>query len=253
MPTLFYLPQTAHEPEAVPNYPAGGLSGSIPTWGRTRENITREGYVMQNIIEILKEIGVEVPEDKTEALNKKVSENYKTAAEFDKKIGKIEQERDNYKSQLNTANETLKGFEGVDLNTINQQLKDYQEKAEKAERDAKEQLAARDFEDALKTAFESLKFTSDAAKRAVMDEVRGKGLKLDGGKILGFDDAIGVIKARDASAFVDEQQAEADAKRARFTDRMNTPGNPGGGDGPSFAAQRLKQFREERYGKIKED
>ena len=36
---------------------------------------------MQNILKILKEIGIEVPTEKEKGINKKVSENYKTIAE----------------------------------------------------------------------------------------------------------------------------------------------------------------------------
>ncbi len=49
---------------------------------------------MKNIIEILKGLGIDVPEDKTAELNRLVSENYKTVAEFDKKVGKAETEQD---------------------------------------------------------------------------------------------------------------------------------------------------------------
>ena len=73
---------------------------------------------MQNIIEILKDLGIEDPEDKTAELNKKVFENYKTAAEFTKKLQKVESERDTLQTRLDAAEETLKGFEGVDLPTI---------------------------------------------------------------------------------------------------------------------------------------
>ena len=41
---------------------------------------------MKNIIDILKGLGIEVPEDKASDLNKEVAENYKTVAEFDKKV-----------------------------------------------------------------------------------------------------------------------------------------------------------------------
>lgn len=110
---------------------------------------------MTNIHDILKKFGIEIPEDKKADFDKDVAANYKTVAEYDKKIGKAESERDNYKAQLETAQETLKGFEGVDLDTINKQLNEYKEKAEKAERDYSDKLAERDFSDALKTAMES--------------------------------------------------------------------------------------------------
>ena len=60
-----------------------------------------------------------------------MAKNYKTIAEYDKKIKKVEAERDGYKEQLDTANETLKGFEGVDVEEMNKKLEQY--KTEKKE------------------------------------------------------------------------------------------------------------------------
>lgn len=60
---------------------------------------------MQNILEILKGIGIEVPKDKVDTLNEEVAKNYKTIAEHDKKVKKLETERDGYKEQRDTANE----------------------------------------------------------------------------------------------------------------------------------------------------
>ena len=172
---------------------------------------------MINIHEILKKFELEIPEDKKADFDKEVAANYKTVVEFDKKLGKAETERDNYKAQLDTANETLKSFEGVDLDTINRQLDDYKKKAEDAERDYQAKIADRDFNDALKLEMEQYKFSSDAARRAVMSEIKEKGLKLENGKILGFNDLMSTIKERDGSAFIDE-----DNPPARFTQRMNT-------------------------------
>ena len=174
---------------------------------------------MQNILEILKELGIEVPEGQTTELNKRVAENYKTIAEHTRKLEKAEQDRDNYKAQFETAQATLKGFEGVDLNTINQQLADYKKKAEDAERDFQAKIAERDFEDALKAEMENYKFSSNAAKNAVMAQIREKGLKISNGKILGFNDVIEQIKAEDASAFV--LDADTNPNPARFTAAAN--------------------------------
>ncbi|MGN0657845.1 MAG: phage scaffolding protein [Ruminiclostridium sp.] len=74
---------------------------------------------MKNIIEILSGLGMEIPEDKQSELNRQVAENYKTIAEFDKAKGRLETERDNYKSQLETAQTALKEFEGVDVKELN--------------------------------------------------------------------------------------------------------------------------------------
>lgn len=180
---------------------------------------------MKNVIEILKALGIEVPEDKTAELNKAVSENYKTIAEFDKKIGKIEGERDDLQSQLATAQDTLKGFEGIDPAAIQQQLADYKKKAEDAERDYTEKLEKRDFDDALKAELETVKFSSEAAKKAVMAEITEAGLKLKDGKIMGLSDLLSQIKERDASAFVDEEEEEQEQNKARFTTPLGHKGS----------------------------
>lgn len=183
---------------------------------------------MQNIEAILTELGIEVPADKKENLTKKVSENYITKAEHEKKLGKVETDRDTWKEKAETAETTLKGFEGVDLDTMQKELSDWKKKAEDAEKDAQAKLYERDFADALKTEFEGIKFSSEAAKRAIMEEVKDAGLKLKDGKILGLNDLITQMKEKDASAFVDDEQIKAQQNAARFTQpisKQNQGGN----------------------------
>lgn len=183
---------------------------------------------MQNIEAILTELGIEVPADKKENLTKKVAENYITKAEHEKKLGKVETDRDTWKEKAETAETTLKGFEGVDLDTMQKELSDWKKKAEDAEKDAQAKLYERDFADALKTEFEGIKFSSEAAKRAIMAEVKDAGLKLKEGKILGLNDLITQMKEKDASAFVDDEQIKAQQNAARFTQpigKQNQGGN----------------------------
>ena len=183
---------------------------------------------MQNIEAILTELGIEVPADKKENLTKKVAENYITKAEHEKKLGKVETDRDTWKEKAETAETTLKGFEDVDLDTMQRELSDWKKKAEDAEKDAQAKLYERDFADALKTEFEGIKFSSEAAKRAIMTEVKDAGLKLKDGKILGLNDLIAQMKEKDASAFVDDEQIKAQQNAARFTQpigKQNQGGN----------------------------
>lgn len=179
---------------------------------------------MQNIIEICKEFGLEIPTDKQAEFNKKVAENYLTKAEHEKKIGKTETDRDKWKTQAETAKETLKSFEGIDPEQIQTELATWKKKAEDAEENAKKQIYERDFADALKSEMEGYKFTSEAAKKSIMAEIKDAGLKLKDGKILGLSDLIEQIKKNDASAFVDEHQEQLEAGRARFT-QPQKPGN----------------------------
>lgn len=190
---------------------------------------------MQNVHEILKKYGVEVPAESKADFDKDILANYKTVTEVEKKLGKVEGERDNYAEQLKTAQETLKSFEGVDLATIQSELATWKTKAENAEKDYNAKLEARDFEDALKTAMEGYKFSSTAAKNAVTEEVRKAGLKLKDGKILGLNDLMETIKAADASAFVTEREEN----RARFTESK-----PTGGSGSGITRAEIMQIKD---------
>lgn len=179
---------------------------------------------MQNIEAILKQFGLEIPKEQAEEFRRTFHENYKTVKDYEK----LETDRDKWKGQAETAEETLKKFDGVDLETMQAELADWKKKAEDAEKDYSAKIYERDFSDALKTELESVKFSSDAAKRAVMAEIKESGLKLKDGKILGLNDLISQMKEKDASAFIDEEQQKAQQNAARFTQPFQRQ-NQGGG------------------------
>lgn len=177
---------------------------------------------MQNISEILKELGIEVPDDKAADLNKKVSENYKTVVEFNKKLDAAKQEADDAKAAQKVAEDAMKEFDGIDAKDIKQKIADYEQKVKDAEENAKKQIEARDFEDVMKAEMEKYHFTSAAAKSWAMAQIREKGLKLENGKILGLDDLMSALKERDTDAFADDSKQPP----AKFTDKKS---NDGGG------------------------
>lgn len=178
---------------------------------------------MKNIIEICKGAGIDIPEDKHAEIMKAVKdEGYITLAEHEKKIKRVEDERDGYKERAESAEATLKGFGDKSPDEIKNELATALKRAEDAEKHAQAQIDERDFADALKTELESVKFSSEAAKRDVMSQIKAAGLKLKDGKILGLSDLIGQIKQSDASAFVDEQKEALEAGKARFTDKLAT-------------------------------
>ena len=146
-----------------------------------------------------------------------MAENGKDLKKLQKENDNLTSERDTWKEKAEAAETTLKGFEGVDLETMQKELSDWKQKAADAEKNAQEQLYERDFSDALKTEFEGIKFSSEAAKRAIMAEVKAAGLKLKDGKILGLNDLLSQMKEKDASAFIDDAQQQEQQNMARFT------------------------------------
>lgn len=183
---------------------------------------------MQNIEQILTEFGITLPADKKTEIMKKIADNYKTIAEHEKAVGKLETERDNYKAQAENAAETLKSFDGIDPAKIQSELADWKKKAEDAEKNARDQIYERDFSDALKEATSEIKFSSEAAKKSVMAEIKEAGLKMKDGKILGLNDLIESIRKNDASAFVNEEQQQLEQNKGRFTTQINQQNNAGG-------------------------
>lgn len=98
---------------------------------------------MKDIYAILAGLGIEVPEDKKAALDKEWKENYRTIAEYTKATAK----RDELQTSLDTVQEQLKTFEGVNPDEYKKQLGDLQkqledEKAARAADESKHQLDA---------------------------------------------------------------------------------------------------------------
>lgn len=175
---------------------------------------------MQNIIEILKSNGIEVPEDKVATINKAVAENYKTVSEVEKKTSKLESERDSWKDRAENAEETLKGFEGKDFDTITKERDEWKKKAEDAEKEYSAKEAEREKQELLKEAFAEIEFTSESAKKAIMAHI-SENVSVKNGKLIGFNDLLEDAKKNDASAFVDKEQQSLEQNRARFTGPMN--------------------------------
>lgn len=159
----------------------------------------------------------------TDEQSEKVMAQYgKDVSKLQKENEKLTADRDKEKERADTAEETLKKFDGVDLETMQTELATWKTKAENAEKDYAAQIAKRDFEDALKEEIGGYKFTSEAAKKAIMAEIREAGLKVKDGKILGLSDLLAQMKEKDASAFVDEKQEQLEAGRAKpFTGPLN--------------------------------
>lgn len=108
---------------------------------------------MMNIEAILEQVGVEIPEDKKEEFKKLLHENYKTVKEVDRLKLDIEK----YKKEAEDATETLKKFDGVDVEEMKSQIAEWQKRAEDAKADYEKQISERDFNDLLKTAIADAK------------------------------------------------------------------------------------------------
>lgn len=198
---------------------------------------------MKNIDQILKEVGIEVTDEQKAAVNAAVTENYKTIAEFDKQSKKLtaaEADRDNYKDQLDTANETLEKFKDIDPEKQAEEIQKYKQAAKEAQDMAAKQILERDQRDYLKGEFDNLGIKSGRVRDSLMREIMGEdGLKWKDGAFMGLSDYLAKENEKDHFYQTETEKAEAEAKEKaagsapKFTDKST--GKPAGGDDkPTF-------------------
>ena len=70
---------------------------------------------MLKVITELEKLGLELTDEQKESVKKNIGEEVYSKGEFEKKVRKAEDERDQYKTRAETAEETLKGFDGKDF------------------------------------------------------------------------------------------------------------------------------------------
>ena len=196
---------------------------------------------MKNFYEILKSYGIEIPEDKKEAFDKEVLENYKTVKEVDTLRNKLETVEGDKKAieakyntdiaqrdtDLATLQEKLKNA-GADANKLSNLQTDFdtlQQTYNTAKADYEKQLAEQAYDFAIKENSAKLKFSSNSAKKAFMSDLKAKNLSMENGKILGFDDFVNAYKEQDAGAFItDNPSPKNDEPKPSFSTKTN-PGD----------------------------
>lgn len=196
---------------------------------------------MKNIYEILKSYGIEIPEDKKEAFDKEVLENYKTVKEVDTLRNKLETVEGDKKAievkyntdiaqrdtDLATLQEKLKnaGADATKLSNLQTDFDTLQQTYNTAKADYEKQLAEQAYDFAIKENSSKLKFSSNSAKKAFMSDLKAKKLSMENGKILGFDDFVSAYKEQDAGAFITENPSpKNDEPKPSFSGKTN-PGD----------------------------
>ena len=175
-----------------------------------------------NIIEKLKSFNVEV----TAEIEKAFAGEFVSEREMEKKLSKLQTENEALKERAETAEETLKGFEGKNFDEITKERDEWKKKAEDAEKNHNEKMAELEKTELLKEAFADIEFTSNSAKNAIMKQI-SESVSVRDGKLIGFNDLLEDAKKNDASAFVNKQQETLEQNKAKFTTTMNSNGKVG--------------------------
>ena len=127
---------------------------------------------MKNIFEIMKEYGLEVPEDKKKDFEKAVLENYKTQTDYDNQTKKLDAANDTIKANdiaMKDLQTQLDGFKDVDVTGLNKRISDLEEEKKNIQKDYDSKIADRDFSDLVKESIAAAKGKNPKAIMALLD------------------------------------------------------------------------------------
>ena len=108
-----------------------------------------------------------------------------------------EQEYNALKSQLDTANDTIKSYEKMDIDGIKKSVEDYKQKWEQSENERK----AFEHRTKVNGFVKSLGLKDDIYEKHVTDLILEKGLKFDENQLIGGDDVVKNFRAQYPNAF----------------------------------------------------
>lgn len=108
---------------------------------------------MKNIFELMKEFGLELPEDKQKDFEKAVLDNYKTVSDYDTQAKKLE----NAEDKVKTLTENLEKFKDVNVDELNQTIETLKTDLANKDKELTDKLAERDFMDILKDSIHTAK------------------------------------------------------------------------------------------------
>ena len=127
---------------------------------------------MKNIFEIMKEYGLEVPEDKRKDFEKAVLENYKTQTDYDNQTKKLDAATETIKANdtaMKDLQTQLDGFKDVDVTGLNKRISDLEEEKKNIQKDYDSKIADRDFSDLVKESIAAAKGKNPKAIMALLD------------------------------------------------------------------------------------
>lgn len=200
---------------------------------------------MVNVANELKKLGIEVSDEQKESIKKSMGEELYSKKEME---DKVKSESEQWKTRAESAEKMLEGLDGKSPEDILKERDDWKRKAEDSKKDYEAKIAEHEKNELLKEAFAEIEFTSESAKKAIMEDI-SKGVSVRNGKLIGFSDLIEEAKKTDANAFVNKQNQPN--PKAYFT-KPNE--NNSGGDKPTTRESILSiKDRSERQKAIAEN
>ena len=142
-------------------------------------------------------------------------------AEYGKVTQGLREEKETLKTQLDSANEEIKSYKDMDIDSIKKSASDWETKYNdlvKEQNDAKEKSMREERTNAF---FNDIKFASESAKAGVIAQFNAKDFKYDeeSKKFLGANEWLKDLKEKDSGAFL------SDVANPKFTTSPTAPTN----------------------------
>ena len=127
---------------------------------------------MKNMYEIMKEFGLEIPEDKKKDFDKAVLDNYKTVSDYEKQTEKLRVASETIKANdtaFTDLKKQLEGFKDVDVTDLNQRITELETEKKNLESDYNTKLSNSDFNDIIREGITSVNGKNVKAITALLD------------------------------------------------------------------------------------
>lgn len=194
---------------------------------------------MKNIYEILKQFGIDIPEDKKESFEKELNSNYKTIKEVDgikEKLSSAESAKTKLEEDLEKRDADLAdvqkqldeaGKDTEKLEDLTEKLKTLQTDYSEQQKKYTKQLDDQKYEFAIKELTSGLKFSSNSAKKSFLRDLMDNKLSMKDEEVLGFKDFVEKYKQQDAGAFVVEDDDDPESgKKPKFANKTRKIDEP---------------------------
>ena len=159
----------------------------------------------------LKELKIEGLEDGLPAeIIDSIMKEYGTSVQAkDNSIEALKTEKDGLKKQLDEANEKIKGFADINVDDLKKSITDWETKYNEDTKNLKDEIAKKDYEFKINEIIKDLQFSSNGAKKSFIEDLKGKNLKLEDGKLVGYNDFLKSYKENDPDAFKKEEDGKS--------------------------------------------
>ena len=157
----------------------------------------------------------------------------KDRAKNQKTIETLTAERDDLKTRLETAENTVSAFEGKSPEDVKAEIEKYKNESAEAGKRYEAQLTARDQRDWLNAQYDKYDVTSPYARTALTAELQaeGSGVTWKDGAYMGFEDFMKKAKEKDGSIYLTAEEKAAAAKAEPAKKEPSIVGPTGGKTG----------------------